>query len=74
MVDVMSRIREFKYSSVLVWSQMSQCIGNQSANGVGHTQAVLCIDAHPSQPWMVSGSTAGDCSIKLWADQPGQQS
>mmetsp|Transcript_7672 Transcript_7672/g.16595 ORF Transcript_7672/g.16595 Transcript_7672/m.16595 type:complete len:336 (+) Transcript_7672:62-1069(+) len=41
-------------------------------SATGHSDAVLGLDVHPTQPLMASGSHSGDCSVLLWSHQPQQ--
>ena len=38
--------------------------------GNGHCDAVLCIDAHPTRPMLVSAGHKKDRTAKLWEHQP----
>ena len=36
-----------------------------AGGGDGHSAAVLCVDAHPTEPLLASGAHEADCSVQL---------
>lgn len=39
------------------------------ADGDGHCDKVLAVDAHPKLPQIASGGLSKDCTIKIWEDK-----